>query len=540
MGVTRAHCGHTSGVERVRLLGGRYRLIEPLGYGGMSVVWRAYDEVLGRPVAVKLLAPKLVADPRSRDRIRAEARSAARLSHPHITAVYDYGESTVEDGNPVPFVVMELVDGQPLDERVEQGPLPWPVAVAICAEVASALAAVHARGLVHRDIKPANVMLTANGAKVVDFGISAIAGDNTDLDGGELLGTPAYLAPERLDGAPTAPATDVYALGVLLYETLTGRLPWDADTTTRMLTAHRDLDPAPLPEIYGLPKAVSELCRRCMAKSPDDRPTADEAARRLSDPALTTDQRAVPAERRPHAPLFGSLLLGTRMLGSGSFGSRTPRWWLVRALAGGAGALAASFLLLTTCASGGATPRTTRLVVAADNARPRPVSEPQVGCLVQYTTTVEQNGTFASDLAVTNTGAAPATGWRLSFHLAGDQVLAQPNAGSLSQDGANVLVHDLARPDLAPGAEARMTLSGRYNGINPMPTGFALNGIICQQVLVAKAAPVLAPPNAPTNTANNTPNNTSNSTAITGWINDFINRWNSGGGNKNSKKHEND
>jgi eukaryotic-like serine/threonine-protein kinase len=202
-------------VDLVRFVGERYRLVEPLGSGGMSVVWRAYDEVLRRSVAVKLLASRLAADPRSRERIRAEARAAARLSHPHITAVHDYGESTVDDGPPVPYVVMELADGDSLEVRLADGPLPWRMAVAICAQVATALAAVHARGLVHRDIKPANVMLTPGGAKVVDFGISAIAGDYTDSQE-EFLGTPAYLAPERVDGGPAEPASDVYALGLVL------------------------------------------------------------------------------------------------------------------------------------------------------------------------------------------------------------------------------------------------------------------------------------------------------------------------------------
>ena len=131
---------------------GRYRLVERLGAGGMSVVWRGYDEVLGRPVAVKLLAAKLVADPELRGRVLREARAAARLSHPHITNVYDYGERA--DGTP--YVVMELVEGQSLAQRMAAGPLPWRMAVRVAAQVASALAAAHAQGLVHRDVTPAN------------------------------------------------------------------------------------------------------------------------------------------------------------------------------------------------------------------------------------------------------------------------------------------------------------------------------------------------------------------------------------------------
>jgi len=147
------------------LLAGRYRLVERLGAGGMSVVWRGFDEVLGRQVAVKVLPPSTSTDRSFRRRLRAEAQAAARLSHPNITNVYDYGEATTVDGEPVPYVVMELVDGESLAAvlaRVRR--LPWPTAVRICSEVAAALAAAHARGIVHRDVTPANVMLTASGA----------------------------------------------------------------------------------------------------------------------------------------------------------------------------------------------------------------------------------------------------------------------------------------------------------------------------------------------------------------------------------------
>src|SRR5689334_16527034 len=159
--------GHmsTTDLPGSSLLAGRYRLVERLGAGGMSVVWRGYDEVLGRPVAVKVLAAELVSDAELRGRVRREARAAARLSHPNITNVYDYGER--DDGTP--YVVMELVDGQSLAQRMASGPLPWRTAVRVAAQVASALAAAHAQGLVHRDVTPANVMLSRSGVKVVDF-----------------------------------------------------------------------------------------------------------------------------------------------------------------------------------------------------------------------------------------------------------------------------------------------------------------------------------------------------------------------------------
>src|SRR4030095_339676 len=227
--------GHmsTTDLPGSSLLASRYRLVERLGSGGMSVVWRGFDEVLGRQVAVKVLPPSTSADPSFRRRLRAEAQAAARLSHPHITNVYDYGEATTVDGEPVPYVVMELVDGESLAAvlaRVRRRP--GPAAVRICAEVSAALAAAHARGIVHRDVTPANVMLTPTGAKVVDFGISALIGENDIDPDGSLLGTPAYLAPERLEGGQVSPATDVYAVGLVIYRTLIGQLPGGGRTHT--------------------------------------------------------------------------------------------------------------------------------------------------------------------------------------------------------------------------------------------------------------------------------------------------------------------
>src|SRR4051812_33206349 len=163
--------GQTATVEVRQTLGDRYKLLDELGSGGMAVVWSARDEVLGRRVAVKLLAGRFAGDPQSRARIRDEARAAATLSHPNIAQVYDYGEAAG-----APYVVMELVNGPTLQQKVADGPLPPRKVFRICGEVAAALAAAHADGLVHRDIKMANIMVTPAGAKVVDFGIAAAVG----------------------------------------------------------------------------------------------------------------------------------------------------------------------------------------------------------------------------------------------------------------------------------------------------------------------------------------------------------------------------
>ncbi|WP_229071318.1 serine/threonine-protein kinase [Actinoplanes sp. DH11] len=269
-------------MEEDQKLGGRYRLLNELGRGGMAVVWRALDEVLGRPVAVKVLAGRYAGEERFRSQILHEARAAATLSHPNIAQIYDFGESE-ENGRPVPYVVMELINGPTLQQRVARGPVPPRTVFRICGEIAAALAVAHEDGLVHRDIKLANVMVTPTGAKVVDFGIAAVAGPASPEDA--LLGTPAYLAPERLTGGAIEPASDMYALGVLLYRLLAGMAPWSVETTTQMLSAHVYLEPAPLPALPGVPDVIADLVDRCLAKNPADRPDAAEASAVLGDAA---------------------------------------------------------------------------------------------------------------------------------------------------------------------------------------------------------------------------------------------------------------
>ncbi|WP_460747872.1 serine/threonine-protein kinase [Micromonospora schwarzwaldensis] len=262
----------------------RYVLRARIGLGGMSEVWRADDEVLHRPVAVKALAGRLAADPNLRATIQREARAAARLTHPHVTQVYDYGEATLPGGVVTPYLVMELVAGRTLADRLAGGPLAWPDALRTAGQVAAALAAAHRIGVVHRDVKPANVMLTETGAKVLDFGIAAPAGPHRPVTGpvGEpLAGTPAYFAPERLDPGPTHPAGDVYALGALLYRSLTGRPPLPVRTWDDVVDLRDRRPPVPPLRVPGLPADVADLVLACLALDPARRPTAAQVADRL-------------------------------------------------------------------------------------------------------------------------------------------------------------------------------------------------------------------------------------------------------------------
>ena len=257
-------------------------LAEPIGSGGMSHVWRAVDEVLGRPVAVKTLDAALHADPQLCTTIRREARAAASIAHPHIAQVYDFGEEPLPDGGAAPYLVMELLVGQNLAVRLGVGPLPWPEAVTVCASVAAALGAAHRLGVVHRDIKPANVMLTAAGAKVVDFGIAAVTASADEDGAAPRAGTPAYLAPEVVTGGTATAESDVYALGVLLYTSLTATTPFAVNTWAEATLAHeRGARPAPI-LVPDLPHELRELCARCLSPMPWSRPTSEEAAEVLA------------------------------------------------------------------------------------------------------------------------------------------------------------------------------------------------------------------------------------------------------------------
>jgi serine/threonine-protein kinase len=280
----------------------RYRLAKKLATGGMAEIWRADDGLLGRAVAIKLPRPRAT---EILHEAWIEARTTARLSHPHIAAVHDYGETERPDGSTMPYVVMELLDGESLAARLTRGPLAWPDAARIGAEVASGLAMAHAARVVHRDIKPGNIMLTPTGTKILDFGISVPTGAPDDDETGATFGTPAYTAPERLNGTPAEPATDVYALGTVLFEMLNGDPPFPVDTWEEFAAAKawdkfaaaRATAPARLPD--DLPASFRDLVDRCLADEPWLRPEAAEVHDTLSALRPAEEHRPpVPARRR--------------------------------------------------------------------------------------------------------------------------------------------------------------------------------------------------------------------------------------------------
>jgi serine/threonine-protein kinase len=249
-------------VEQV--LATRYRLGEPLGAGGMATVVSAQDLRLERRVAIKLM-PVAGIDTAGRTRFVREARSSAGFSHPHAVAVYDAGEA---DG--YLYLVMELVDGPSLATRLaERGRLGVDEAVSIMWAVLAALGAAHTAGIVHRDVKPGNILLGRSGVKLADFGIAKRLGD-ADVTGiGQFVGTPKYLAPEQVRGEPATPASDLYAAGVVLFELLAGRPPFEGDTPVATAIAHRD---APIPDLRRIrpdvPAHIASVARTAMAKQP--------------------------------------------------------------------------------------------------------------------------------------------------------------------------------------------------------------------------------------------------------------------------------
>ena len=282
------YCGRMNGHRE--MLAGRYQLGGSLGRGGMAEVRDGWDTRLNRAVAIKLLDPALTAQPDARRRFEHEARSAAALNHPNIVAVHDYGE---HDGRP--FIVMERLPGLTLADQIARGPLDSAHVRAVLLDVLSALTAAHGAGVLHRDLKPANILASASGhgMKVADFGIAKTVG-SAETVAGQIVGTMAYLSPERVAGAPAGVADDLYAVGVMGYEALTGRRAFAQDNPAALARAIMDAPPPPLAAT---------------------RPDVEPALATVVDGAMARDtrQRFLDAERM-RAALTGPIRPATKVL----------------------------------------------------------------------------------------------------------------------------------------------------------------------------------------------------------------------------------
>jgi predicted Ser/Thr protein kinase len=312
-------------VQTGDILVGRYDIGTLLGRGGMGSVFAGFDRTLGREVAVKVLAAERVEDGVFVERFDREARAAASLSHRNVVAVFDSG---AQDGTP--FIVMERVSGRTLSALIREGPLPVARAAEIAVSVAEALGAAHVRGIVHRDVKPGNVMVAADGqVKVLDFGIARALNATSLTYTATVIGTASYLSPEQAAGAPVDARSDVYGLGCVLYEMLTGRPPFLADAAAGVVHQHLTRPPAPPAELRPeVTAGLQEVVLRCLAKEPGRRYVSAEelcgalraCSASVGAPARTELQTEAtrvlePAAGRPRrrnrmAALAGALLLG--------------------------------------------------------------------------------------------------------------------------------------------------------------------------------------------------------------------------------------
>src|SRR5437016_6138260 len=251
---------------------GRYQLFETLGVGASSRVVRGFDPMIGRPVAVKVF-PSELAQGTARELFLREARVVGQLTHPNIITLNDMG---IEESTQTPYLVMEFIEGLPLDRILEKGTLPWPKACAWVAHAAEALGAAHHRGVIHGDVKPANILITNDGrVKLTDFGMARVA--KRDSGDSPLLGTPAYWCPEQIMGRPQDARSDIFSLGVVLYEMVTGTKPFEADTLqgvcNRVLSSTVT---APSHLQSSIPVSFDEIIASCLAKNPDTRMDSGE------------------------------------------------------------------------------------------------------------------------------------------------------------------------------------------------------------------------------------------------------------------------
>ncbi|HSS51896.1 MAG TPA: serine/threonine-protein kinase [Thermoanaerobaculia bacterium] len=273
---------------------GRYRLLREIGGGGMGTVYEAEDTQLGRRVAVKLLPPEYSRDRRAKERFLREARTAAAVDHPNLCTVHDAGES---EGRL--YIVLSFYEGETLRDRIRRGPMPLAEAREVAIQVARGLARAHEAGIVHRDIKPANVILPRRGeAKILDFGIARLEGDEVSLTRtGASWGTPAYMSPEQARGEPVDGRTDVWSLGVMIYEMVAGRRPFGGESIEALVSSILTQEPEPLERLRpDVPPELAQVVDKALAKAPEERYA--NAAELLADLELERAPGRRPSRRR--------------------------------------------------------------------------------------------------------------------------------------------------------------------------------------------------------------------------------------------------
>lgn len=276
-----------------------YRITDKIGAGGMGVVYKAEDTKLHRPVALKFLPPELTRDKDARQRFIQEARAASSLDHPNICTIYEINEDAAGRS----FISMAYYDGQTLKQRLEEGPLPFEQARDILVRIGEGLSKAHQSGIIHRDIKPANIFLTSDGlVKILDFGIAKLSGHSQLTKTGSTVGTMAYMAPEQIQGNPVDQRTDLWALGVIFYEMLTGTLPFQGEYEQALMYSILAEPPRPIGKDAALPDSVVRILFKCLEKNPDHRYASIASfIEELAQPAATpgTDSPQIP---QPHSP----------------------------------------------------------------------------------------------------------------------------------------------------------------------------------------------------------------------------------------------
>jgi serine/threonine protein kinase len=277
---------------------GNYRLIERIGAGGMGEVWRAEDTKLLRHVAIKILPPQLALDAEWKERFLREARAIAQVNHPNIATIY-----SIDQQDDSLFIAMELVEGEPLSNMIAQGPMTPADAVRVAIHVADGLSEAHEKGIVHRDIKPDNILVSKKVVKILDFGIAKQIGGTADralTQGGMVMGTPHYMSPEQALGRAVDARTDIFSLGVVLYEMLSGQKPFTGDAATQVLLQIVMNEPRDIGQAaFGITRPLAMIVRRCMQKQADDRFQSCEELRKALADSLKEDPSRI---RRSQVP----------------------------------------------------------------------------------------------------------------------------------------------------------------------------------------------------------------------------------------------